>query len=161
MLRFADLRCQAGAPHSSTFIFGWTERGLLLESDSNEPMAEHDFGYAQTKWVAEQLVLAARRQGVDARVYRPGIVSASTGGMGHPADVAVRILAFMINHGIAVETTNQISILPADVAADNIAAIIGQDDPPARTIRWRLPPESIVSHCSPSLRLNPTRRSRL
>jgi hypothetical protein len=53
--------------------------------------------------------------------------------MGHPADVAVRMLAFMINHGIAVDTANQLSILPADVAADNIAAIIGQDDPPART----------------------------
>jgi hypothetical protein len=50
-------------------------------------------------------------------------VSASTGGMGHPADVAVRILAFVINQGIAVETTNQLSILPADVAADNIATI--------------------------------------
>jgi thioester reductase-like protein len=134
MLRFAQT-CVAKQVHhiSSTFIFGWTACGLLLESDSNEPMAELDFGYAQTKWVAEQLVLAARRQGVDARVYRPAIVSASTGGIGHPADVAVRILAFMINHGIAVETANQLSILPADVAADNIAAIIGQDDPPART----------------------------
>jgi hypothetical protein len=47
--------------------------------------------------------------------------------------VAVRVLAFMINHGIAVDTANQLSILPADVAADNIAAIIGQDDPPTRT----------------------------
>jgi thioester reductase-like protein len=118
---------------SSTFIFGWTARGLLLEADSNDPMADLDFGYAQTKWVGEQLVLAARSQGVDARIYRPAIVSASTGGIGHPADVTVRMLAFMINHGIAVDTANQLSILPADVAADNIAAIIGQDDPPART----------------------------
>jgi thioester reductase-like protein len=134
MLRFAQTAVAKRVHHiSSTFIFGWTAHGVLLESDSNEPMADLDFGYAQTKWVAEQLVLAARGQGVDARIYRPAIVSASTGGMGHPADVAVRMLAFMINHGIAVDTANQLSILPADVAADNIAAIIGQDDPPART----------------------------
>ena len=126
MLRFAQTAVAKRVHHiSSTFIFGWTAHGVLLESDSNEPMADLDFGYAQTKWVAEQLVLAARGQGVDARIYRPAIVSASTGGMGHPADVAVRMLAFMINHGIAVDTANQLSILPADVAADNIAAIIG------------------------------------
>jgi thioester reductase-like protein len=134
MLRFAQTGVAKRVHHiSSTFIFGWTARGLLLEADSNDPMADLDFGYAQTKWVAEQLVLAARSQGVDARIYRPAFVSASTGGMGHPADVALRVLAFMINHGIAVDTANQLSILPADVAGDNIAAIIGQDDPPART----------------------------
>ncbi len=96
-------------------------------------MADLDFGYAQTKWVAEQLVHAARSRGVDARIYRPAIVSASTAGMGDPADVAVRVLAFMINHGIAVDAANQLSLIPADIAADNIAAIIVQDDPPART----------------------------
>jgi thioester reductase-like protein len=134
MLRFAQTGLRKRVHHiSSTFIFGWTARGVLVESDSNDVMADLDFGYAQTKWVAEQLVLAARSQGVDARIYRPAIVSASTEGMGHPADVAVRVLAFMINHGIAVDTANQLSILPVDVAADNIAAIIGQDDPPART----------------------------
>ena len=134
MLCFAQTGIAKRVHHiSSTFIFGWTARGLLLESDSNEQMADLDFGYAQTKWVAEHLVLAARSQGVDARIYRPAIVSASTGGMGHPADAAVRVLAFMINHGIAVDTANQLSILPVDVAADNIAAIIGQDDPPAQT----------------------------
>lgn len=134
MIRFALSERRKRLHHiSTTFIFGWTAQGMLLETDSNDEMAELDFGYAQTKWVAEQLVLAARREGVDARIYRPAIVSASTAGMGHPADVAVRVLAFMINHGIAVQTANQLSILPADVAAENIAAIIAQDDPPART----------------------------
>ena len=114
-------------------MFGWTVRELLLESDSNAAMADLDFGYAQSKWVAEQLVLAARRQGVNARIYRPAIISASLSGRGHPADAAIRVLAFMINHGIAVETANQLSILPADVAAENIAAIIAQDEPPGET----------------------------
>jgi thioester reductase-like protein len=134
MLQFARTGIPKRVHHiSTTFIFGWTARALLLESDNNETMANLDFGYAQTKWVAEQLVLAARRQGMDARIYRPAIVSASTAGIGHPADVAVRVLAFMINHGIAVRTENQLSILAADVAAGNIASIIAQDEPPGST----------------------------
>ena len=111
---------------SSTFIFGWTARGLLLESDHNAEMANLDFGYAQTKWVAEQLVLAAQARGLDARIYRPSLVSTSTAGAGDRNDVAVRLLAFMINHGIAVDTKNQLSILPADVVANNIVSIIQQ-----------------------------------
>lgn len=110
---------------SSTFIFGWTAHAQLFESNNNAEMANLDFGYAQTKWVAEQLVLAAQARGLEVRIYRPSLVSTSTGGAGDRDDVAVRLLAFMINHGIAVDAANQLSILAADVAADNIAAIVG------------------------------------
>jgi thioester reductase-like protein len=109
---------------STTFIFGWTTHGLLSESNNNDAMANLDFGYAQTKWVAEQLVLAAQARGLDARIYRPALISTSTTGAGDTDDVTVRLLAFMINHGIAVDAGNQLSILAADIAADNIAAII-------------------------------------
>jgi len=108
---------------SSTFVFGWTVKGWLLESDTNEAMDGLDFGYAQSKWVAEQLVLAAGRDGLDVRVYRPSLLSVSTGGIGDPGDVAVRLLAFMVNHGLGVATSNQVSLVPVDVAAHNIAAI--------------------------------------
>jgi thioester reductase-like protein len=139
MLRFARTGRPKRVHHiSTTFIFGWTRGVTLLESDSNDGMENLDFGYAQSKWVAERLVLAAQRDGLDARIYRPAIVSASISGVGHPADAAVRVLAFMINHGIAVRTANQLSILPADIAADNIAAIITQDDPPGRTFHVTL-----------------------
>jgi thioester reductase-like protein len=111
---------------SSTFIFGWTVKDLLLETDRNAEMANLDFGYAQSKWVAEQLVHAAGRDGLDVRVYRPSLISASTGGSGSRDDIAVRLLAFMIEHGVAVNARNQISFLPADIAADNIAAIFAR-----------------------------------
>jgi thioester reductase-like protein len=117
---------------SSTFIFGWTAKGLLVETDNNDEMMSLDFGYAQTKWVAEQLVLAAARQGLNVRVYRPSLISASSAGVGDRNDVAIRLLSFMINHEIAVDTTNQVSILPADIAADNIAAIFSDRDAAGR-----------------------------
>jgi thioester reductase-like protein len=111
---------------SSTTIFGWTSRSQLMETDSNADMLNLDFGYAQTKWVAEQLVFAAERQGLKVRIYRPAFISASTCGTGSTEDLAIRLLAFMINHGVAVNALNQISFLPADIVADNITAIFKQ-----------------------------------
>ena len=111
---------------SSTIIFGWTVKGELLETDNNEEMLNLDFGYAQSKWVAEQLVFEAGKRGLPIHVYRPSFVSASSGGIASARDITVRLLAFMINHGIGVNARNQISFLPADIAAHNIAAIFGR-----------------------------------
>ena len=113
---------------SSTFIFGWTVKGVLKEGDNNVEMENLDFGYSQSKWVAEHLVFDAERQGMKVRVYRPSLISASSDGVGSRDDIFVRLLAFMLTHGIAVTAHNQISLLPADVAADNIAAIFSQRD---------------------------------
>jgi len=109
---------------SSTFVFGWTPASRLDEADANDAMRHLDFGYAQSKWVAERLVLRARNRGLAASIYRPSLISASTAGVGSRDDIAVRLLAFMIRHGIAVDARNQISFVPADVAANNIAAIL-------------------------------------
>lgn len=109
---------------SSTIVFGWSAREKLIETEANDGMAELDFGYAQSKWVAERLVLGARDAGLDARIYRPSFVTASTGGVGDRSDIVIRLLAFMINHGIAPRTVNQVSFLPVDIAAHNMARII-------------------------------------
>ena len=118
---------------SSTIIFGWTLKHELLETDNNDDMFNLEFGYAQSKWVAEQLVFAAEKQGLPVRVYRPAFLSASTGGIASNDDIIIRLLAFMINHGIAPDVGNQISFLPADIAATNIAAIFQQRQIAERT----------------------------
>jgi thioester reductase-like protein len=87
-------------------------------------MAGLDFGYAQTKWVSEQLVLQAREQGIDARIYRPAFITASTAGFGHSTDIVVRLLSFMIKYGVAPNTDIQLSFMPVDIAAHNIAAVM-------------------------------------
>jgi thioester reductase-like protein len=109
---------------SSTTIFGFTGKRNLLESDSNPEMSGLDFGYAQTKWVSEQLVLQAREQGIDARVYRPAFLTASTAGFGHSTDIVVRLLSFMIKYGVAPSADIQLSFMPVDIAAHNIAAVM-------------------------------------
>ena len=108
---------------STTFIFGWAVKSVLYETDQNANMELLDFGYSQSKWVAEQVVFDARSRGLSTRVFRPALVSPSVTGGGNNFDIAVRLVAFMVNHGIGVDTLNQVSFVPADIVANNIVAI--------------------------------------
>jgi thioester reductase-like protein len=108
---------------STTFVFGWAVKSVLYETDMNAKMELLDFGYSQSKWVAEQVVFDARSRGLSTRIFRPALVSPSVNGGGNNFDIAVRLVAFMVNHGIGVDTLNQVSFVPADVVADNIVAI--------------------------------------
>src|SRR6202034_768428 len=47
----------------------------------------------------------------------------SMAGGGNTFDSAVRLVAFMVNHGIGVDALNQVSFVPADITANNIVAI--------------------------------------
>jgi thioester reductase-like protein len=108
---------------STTFIFGWAVKKVLYETDFNENMELLDFGYSQSKWASEQVVMDARRQGLATRIFRPALVSPSVTGGGNNFDIAVRLVAFMVNHGIGVDALNQVSFVPADIMANNIVAI--------------------------------------
>jgi len=57
------------------------------------------------------------------RIFRPALVSPSITGGGNNFDIAVRLVAFMVNHGIGVDALNQVSFVPADIMANNIVAI--------------------------------------
>jgi thioester reductase-like protein len=108
---------------STTFVFGWAVTKVLYETDSNENMELLDFGYSQSKWVSEQVVMDARRRGLVTRIFRPALVSPSVTGGGNNFDISVRLVAFMVNHGIGVDALNQVSFVPADITANNIVAI--------------------------------------
>jgi thioester reductase-like protein len=108
---------------STTFVFGWAVKSVLYETDFNQDMELLDFGYSQSKWVAEQVVADARSKGLSARIFRPALVSPSVQGGGNNFDIAVRLVAFMVNHGIGVDALNQVSFVPADICANNIVAI--------------------------------------
>jgi thioester reductase-like protein len=108
---------------STTFVFGWAVKSTLFETDFNKDMELLDFGYSQSKWVAEQVVADARSKGLSTRIFRPALVSPSVSGGGNNFDIAVRLVAFMVNHGIGVDSLNQVSFVPADIVANNIVAI--------------------------------------
>src|SRR5580658_3121597 len=124
VLRFAfEGRSKSFNYVSTTFVFGWAVKKVLYETDMNENMELLDFGYSQSKWVAEQVVADARSRGLATRIFRPALVSPSVTGGGNNFDIAVRLVAFMVNHGIGVDALNQVSFVPADIAANNIVAI--------------------------------------
>lgn len=108
---------------STTFIFGWAVKDVLYETDSNESLDLLDFGYSQTKWVSEEIVKDAMKHGLQARIFRPALITPSIHGGGNNFDISIRLLAFMINHGIGVDTNNQVSFTPVDVVGTNIVAI--------------------------------------
>ena len=108
---------------SSTFIFGWSVQETIGESDTNAAMERLDFGYSQSKWVSEHVVRDAMRQGLHARIFRPALLTPSLLGGGYNFDISIRLLAFMINHGLSTTAPNQVSFTPADLAAANIVAI--------------------------------------
>src|ERR1700742_4676804 len=72
---------------STTFVFGWAVKKVLYETDMNENMELLDFGYSQSKWVAEQVVIDARRRGLTTRIFRPALVSPSVSGGGNNFDI--------------------------------------------------------------------------
>ena len=113
---------------STTFIFGWASSDFLNESDCNPAMDKLDFGYSQSKWVAEQNVLSAMENGLDARVFRPALVTPGMNGGGGNLDITIRLLSFMIKHRLGVTAGNQVSFMPADITADNIVAIAQHDE---------------------------------
>ena len=108
---------------STTFIFGWSAKDVLRESDSNAAMEFLDFGYSQSKWVADQLVLKAIEQGLQGRIFRPALIAPSSKGKGYNFDISIRLLSFMLKYGIGTSAENQVSFTPADIAANNIVGI--------------------------------------
>lgn len=121
-----ELAASSGASFhfiSTTFIFGWTILDRLKEAARNSTMNGIDFGYAQTKWVSEQLVHEAIKRGQRAKIYRPSLVTASRDGHFVARDITARVLGYMIRNEISVDLENQISFVPVDICANNIVAI--------------------------------------
>ena len=111
---------------STTFIFGWSTKAVLSEEDQNIGMDKLDFGYSQSKWVAEQLVLSAQQQGLPVRLFRPALITPALDGRGGSLDITTRLLAFMIKYGLGVDTQNQVSFTPVELTAKNIVCIARQ-----------------------------------
>jgi thioester reductase-like protein len=108
---------------STTFVFGWSVKDTLFECDTNQDLDLLDFGYSQSKWVSEQIVLNAMTCGLRARIFRPALVTPSLVGGGYNFDISIRLLAFMLKHGIGTDARNQVSFCPVDVTANNTVAI--------------------------------------
>jgi thioester reductase-like protein len=79
-------------------------------------------GYPQSKWVAEQLVLAARERGLPACVYRPGIITGhSETGAWSTGDATCRIIKVTIDSGLIPDVEGAMDMTPVDYVSRAIA----------------------------------------
>ncbi len=108
---------------STTLIFGWTPIRKLAENATNTAFKHVDFGYAESKWVAEQLIWQAKQLGVHVKIYRPAMVTASSEGQYTEKDIVARALTYLLNHQVTINLPNQISFIPVDEVAADIIAI--------------------------------------
>lgn len=83
------------------FLLGTKDAWEDTNIDIAEPYLHYDIGYTQSKWVAEQLVFAARERGLPISIYRPGfIMGHSENGVTNTDDFVSRLIVACINLGV-------------------------------------------------------------
>ena len=91
--------------------------GPLLEVPVASP-AGLRLAYAQSKWVAEQLVLQAAARGLPVAVYRPSfVIGDSRVGAFNPDDALCRAIQGSVELGLAPHFDMHLPLCPVDVAA--------------------------------------------
>jgi thioester reductase-like protein len=129
LLRLAiDGRSQAFHYVSSDAVFdayGYHRQATIYEG---EPLAHSDSlyggGYAETKWVADKLLENARAAGLNASIYRPGMLTgALAGGCGQLGDFFARFLRGIVQLGVCPELDGTIDFAPVDVVARMIVRL--------------------------------------
>ncbi|HET7216546.1 MAG TPA: thioester reductase domain-containing protein [Vicinamibacterales bacterium] len=81
-------------------------------------------GYAQSKAVAESLVLEAGRRGLPFTIYRPSLISGHrlTGAF-NDGDILARVVSGCVRMGTAPDLDWPLDCLPVDVAAQHVVAL--------------------------------------
>jgi len=109
----------------SVFVDADPLESLCREDDLRRDISQLHGGYAQSKWVAEQLVLRAREQGLRAAVYRLGLLSLNLQtGIGPVNDWLTLALPGLVN--APADEALAFDLTPVDYAARVMAWLIQQ-----------------------------------
>ena len=101
-------------------IYGSTEK--ILETDTPELIANVKGGYKQSKLVAENLIMEARKRGLPANIYRPVRImgDSTTGTIGNLSDSLCSLIKGCIQIGKFPTLNIPITILPVDYTSKAI-----------------------------------------
>ncbi|WP_231510392.1 non-ribosomal peptide synthetase family protein [Fischerella sp. PCC 9605] len=103
------------------------EMKVILESDELDHYEGLSDGYAQSKWVAEKLVMAARKRGIPTCIYRLGtIVGHSQTGASQTNDLISRMLKGFIDLKSAPDLDVTLNLTPVDYVSRAIAHLSKQ-----------------------------------
>jgi thioester reductase-like protein len=118
---------------STVSVFDLADRrgGVVLEQDSLDHGGRLVGGYAQSKWVAEKLVVMARDRGLPVAVYRPGrIIGAATTGDWNTDDFLCGLIKACVELGLTPDLDMPVEVVPVDYVS-------------AAAVRLSLRPESL------------------
>lgn len=117
---------------SSTSVFdssNYASKGVVLESDSLESGRRSlKTGYAQSKWVAEKLLMAARdAHHLPIIILRPGyIIGHSTTGVTNADDFLWRMCKGCVELGLAPNIVNLLNACPVDFVASIVTSVVSR-----------------------------------
>jgi amino acid adenylation domain-containing protein/thioester reductase-like protein len=110
-------------------------------------------GYTQTKWVGEQLLMAAHSRGIPVCIYRPGMLTGhSQTGASQINDLMCRIIKGIIQIGSAPDLKQWVNMTPIDYASKAIVHLSKQRESLGKTFHivnpHALPWKKFVSEIS-------------
>jgi amino acid adenylation domain-containing protein/thioester reductase-like protein len=127
LLRLASAGRRKQLHHVSTLgVFDGVDRGdPISETLTPDEHAPPPHGYSQSKWVAEQLVLTARRRGIPSSVYRLGELgpNASTG-IPSQRGLVDALLCTAVDLGVSPVTSVVVDYTPVDHIARLVVAAV-------------------------------------
>ncbi|WP_444545653.1 type I polyketide synthase [Streptomyces termitum] len=138
VLRLAARHRTAPVHHVSTVgVFdGVREEGVPLRTtDPTGPAEALPSGYLQSKWVAEQLIGAARERGLPVSVYRVDVISGDTRtGACQTRDFVWLSLKGILQSGaVPADTEGRFHLLPVDYVSAAITTLSRRPDAAGRT----------------------------
>ena len=108
----------------SPFYF---EKEIIREDDELTCCEGLYNGYAQSKWVAEKLVMAAQAKGIPVSIYRPGMIAGhSQTGASQTNDLIGRMIKGLIQLETAPNLDQMINMTPVDYVSQAIIHISRQ-----------------------------------
>ncbi len=102
---------------------------VVQEQDELEDSEGLYDGYAQSKWVAEKLVMTARSRGIPVCIYRLGMITGhSQTGVSNTSDLICRMLKGFIQIGSAPDLDLMINMTPVDYVSKAIVHLSRQKE---------------------------------
>jgi amino acid adenylation domain-containing protein/thioester reductase-like protein len=105
------------------------QKEIILEQEALAGGEELENGYAQSKWVAEKLMIAARERGIPVSIYRLGmIVGHSQTGISKTDDLVGRLIKGFIQMGSAPDLELKMNLTPVDYVSQGIIHLSKQKE---------------------------------
>jgi len=99
----------------------------VISEDINLECEGLSDGYAQSKWVGEQLVMAAHARGIPGCIYRPSMITGhSQSGASSVDDLIARLIKGLIQLGSAPDLDMKLSLTPVDYVSRAIVHLSQQ-----------------------------------